>query len=302
MLASADDPTPYAHAPPVKPEPPVEPPPPQPLPPEVKPAPAPPVVQPPSLSPSPAATTSAPPDTPAARPTPEPPLAQLLGQAFRLELAGEHDQVVRQLHEAGLPDAAAVLLQCIVTSTRSADPSARGNLLTTLETLEHELRPQAPLTVNKACFCKRVIGFGLYDPLPEKDLPAFLGGTEGRPGERVLLYLEVSNFRTATTKGLDGITLHETLLTGSLQIERSRLAPHEQKLAAEIKIPREVRPSRSPRQDYFMRLEFNIPPGLAPGDYKLSVVLDDETPPTSGSEHALRHTSKMLEFRVVEAR
>jgi hypothetical protein len=233
----------------------------------------------------------------------DPPIVQALAKACKLELAGQHAEGVQVLRDAGLHDLAArMLLACAVRGGgASSDAALLDTMLPDVKKLELELQARAPLTLNKACFCKRIHGFGLYDPLPEKDLPTFLGGTDGRPGERVLLYLEVGNFQTVHTAVGDGTFLHETLLTGSLQIKPSGLARGRAPVAAEIKIPREVRPSRSPRQDYFMRLEFNVPPGLPPGTYTLEVKLEDETPPLERSAK-MRQASRMLEFRLVEAR
>jgi hypothetical protein len=199
-----------------------------------------------------------------------------------------------------LVDSTALLVQNTVSSaTPAAEPMAHTPATATV------VKPtpaRAPLTLTKACFCRRIIGFGLYDPLPE-DVPTFLGGTEGRPGERVLLYLEIGNFHTHHSK-VNDLSLYETLLNGSLQIYPSGLA--RAPMAAEIQIPREARPSRSLRQDYFMRLEFNVPPGLSPGTYSLKVLLEDETPtdeaPTTRGSGPGRQAHCLLEFRVVEAR
>jgi len=121
------------------------------------------------------------------------------------------------------------------------------------------LQESAKLQIRNASFCRRINGFGSYDRF-ERDV--------FRPGQPVLVYAEIDNFKTEpTTAGQ-----HRTLLRSTLRIfpENGSEKPVD---SVTLRAVEDV--SRSPRRDYFNSYEFTIPNDIAPGRYLLEITIDD---------------------------
>ncbi|MEZ6072112.1 MAG: hypothetical protein R3C10_18105 [Pirellulales bacterium] len=118
----------------------------------------------------------------------------------------------------------------------------RGALaLTHLRKAESHLSDGADLVVKNLTFITSVSSFGNYDAVDEP--------YEFAPGEQVLLYAEVANFRSDS----DGAA-YETQLSSSYEIRDAQgRRVHEQAV--------EPHPDRclSRRHDYYMGLKFNLP-------------------------------------------
>jgi len=114
----------------------------------------------------------------------------------------------------------------------------------------------APLEIRNLAFCRAVESFGSIKRF-EKD--------EFGPGQRVLLYAEIDNFRAErTAKG------YHTSLRSGYQIFDAAGRP-----AA----PRESTTTEdycgSPRRDYFIGCDFHLPTSLQPGRHTLRLTVED---------------------------
>src|SRR5262249_55553739 len=150
---------------------------------------------------------------------------------------------------------------------RNLGPQEKAALYEQLVQVSAVLRPQAPLAVEKMCFCRRISNYGLYDPLADDH--AFLAGVDKRHGELVQLYVEVRNFVNRQNG-----KFYETAL-------RSRLEIHDKRgLVARMDFPAQPDRSLSPRQDYFIHYQFHVPAMMEPGDeYTLTITLHDDNAP-----------------------
>ena len=122
------------------------------------------------------------------------------------------------------------------------------------------LQESARLQIRNASFCRRINGFGSYDRF-ERDV--------FRPGQPVLVYAEIDNFKTEPTAAGQ----HRTLLRSTLRIfpENGSEKPVD---SVTLRAVEDV--CRSPRRDYFNSYEFTIPNDIAPGRYLLEITIDDQ--------------------------
>jgi hypothetical protein len=162
-----------------------------------------------------------------------------------------------------------------------------------LRLLGARLGPLAPLSLDRACFCKAIDGFGQYERLD--DHHEFRAGPHGQPGERMQVYVEVRNFATMATRQGQ----YETRLSSTLEIKDERQQP-----VATMTPETSSDVSQSPRQDYFLNFQFQVPPKLKPGSYTLWVTVKDVTPAADGSSNSdkpaapTRQARKSLDFQV----
>jgi hypothetical protein len=163
-------------------------------------------------------------------------------------------------------------------------PEETAALLDQVDALAAALRERAPVELDRMCFCRdEVRSFGKVDRLPDDH--AFQTGTDGRPGERVHVYVEVKNFACRTLPG--GGT--ETALGGAVEV-------HDFRGQVVWRQDFPARPDRSlaRRQDYFICFSFNVPPRLPPdASYTLWVRVKDAAGP------AREAARRSLDFRVV---
>ena len=145
------------------------------------------------------------------------------------------------------------------------------------------LRPRSSLVIDKACFCERISAYGNYEPLPEDH--AFQGSTPNRPGERVLLYVELRNFASEAKNGR-----YVTRLVSSVEI-RDR---HGATVCPITRFPDE-KPIRSHTllHDLYNTYQFCVPDNLAAGTYTLVIKVTDQT-----RHEQPRVAEKALEFHV----
>ncbi len=177
-----------------------------------------------------------------------------------------------------------VLTVLLPLAARLGEKARRvDSLIEPLEALLDTLRAKAPLTIEKLCYCREIEGFGAYDPLPADH--CFQRGGEGRPGEQVLLYVELKNFLSRHAGAA-----HETALACTMTLRDSRsLVVWRQDLPAKVKR------SLSPRRDCYLPCYFRVPAGLPVGDYVLTLQVTDMT---AEEVTAQRVATRLVDFHV----
>jgi hypothetical protein len=146
--------------------------------------------------------------------------------------------------------------------------------LAQLDNVTETLRPLADFTIEKMCFCYHIAGFGVYYAWPEDHV--------FRPREQVQVYVELRNFDPRQRKNLYGIELNSTL----------EIRKPDGGIACQVN-PRDSRKpylSLSPRHDFFVNYQFEVPEDLEPNRYTLWIRVTDR--PTG------RTASRSMEFRV----
>ena len=164
-------------------------------------------------------------------------------------------------------------------------PAEMASTLEQLDKLIAELRQRAGLTLDRVCFCRRIDGFGQFEKLPE--VHQFQPGSEGRPGDRVHVYAELRNFGSRPNDGM-----YETTLSSSL-----RIVDLHNKEVVVLNLGSCVDRCKSRRQDYFLNVQFHVPPKLPAGIYTLHIVVEDQTLGVTG-DRANRLATRSLSFRV----
>jgi hypothetical protein len=168
-----------------------------------------------------------------------------------------------------------------------ASPQEIAVILEQQERLANLLRGRTALSLERACFARRIDGFGQYDPLPVT--PVFTAGSDGHHGDRTLFYAEVKNFLNK----FDG-KLHKIHLTALEEVYSSD---------GQWRWGRNLRDeptySLSPRQDVFVSFRFSPPPNLRPGNYVLVVAVRDES--TAAPNGQARIARCRVPFRIADA-
>ena len=154
----------------------------------------------------------------------------------------------------------------LLTESVTQDPSSANSDSQISETLErlrgfvHRLSTVADLKIANISFCTEVAGYGQFRPSPNIHF---------QPGDQVLVYCEVENYSTESCQGQEG-SRYCARLRGSyfiLDAEEKVVADHE---FAAI----EDRANKR-RDDFYVVFPVTVP-DLAPGDYRLFLLLDDQ--------------------------
>jgi hypothetical protein len=129
-----------------------------------------------------------------------------------------------------------------------------------LASAQRQLEAIAPLQLRSVSFCYKINSFGNFDRY-ERD--------EFRPGQPVLLYAEIRNFRSepATAGG------YVTRLKSHIEIRRG--GPDGQPVE-QNSFPSTEDTCRSIRHDYFHSYKIDLPQHLTPGPYALVLTVEDE--------------------------
>jgi hypothetical protein len=162
------------------------------------------------------------------------------------------------------------MLWALQSGLRPPAGSPRGDHWNTtadlLAAAQRRARELAPLHIRHACFCHRINNFGNYETFPRDEF---------RPGQPVLVYAEIQNFRSE----LAGPLGYRSRLRTALEI----LPGSETGGAATGATPMERRDfpatedlCRSERTDYFHSYRLDLPPQLSPGRYVLRLTITDE--------------------------
>lgn len=118
------------------------------------------------------------------------------------------------------------------------------------------LSESAALTVRNLHFCTEVKSYGVYTPFDQ---------TQFKPGQQVLIYVEVENFKSDDTP--QG---YHTSLRGSYQVLDA-----QGRRVEERELPLTEDYCRNPRRDYSIRYFLTIPARTYDGSYTLQLTLED---------------------------
>ena len=145
------------------------------------------------------------------------------------------------------------------------------------------LRSRSELIINKMCLCRRIKGFGIYDPMEENH--AYVSATTERQGEVVQVYVELKNFLSEPTKDGDYLTK----LACTLELRDG----HDERVWGHT-YQRSETTHRCKARLNDLHSNFSFPtPALPPGTYKLVLQIIDETQP----DHR-RVARQSIDFRV----
>ena len=221
-------------------------------------------------------------------PNPDDPLVGIL----KAHLEGRADAALPLLSGFDKPnqDLLMQLMPALVKASKvnpaTADPKELATIAGPFAAAANSLNKRAPLTLDKAVFCRSVTNFGRYDALPQN---AVL-----RPGTTNIIYFEIGNVASEPTNqnGVDG---YLTKLLCTWQIRDGNDRPliligksKESKDERLQQIDPKMDFSLSPLRDYYLQLVFNAP--LTPGNYSVHFKVRDSI---TG-----REVSRSLPFRV----
>ncbi len=222
------------------------------------------------------------------QPVPDPPLLA----AMRAYVENRPDDAIRHLEKLDRPNQEFALAVMPVLARGAAinhaapDPQEAAHLADQLNAAAVRLEAKAALRVEKVAFCKKISGFGRYDPWPTAQ--------PYRPGDLAQLYVEVRNLGSTSEAGKGGeayvsravVSLEVRDAKGTV-VEQTDPADYRQRVPV-VRFPHDE-PSRSPIRDYFQPYRINIP--SKPGVYTVTVEVRD---PASGRTAR----SQPAEFRV----
>lgn len=114
------------------------------------------------------------------------------------------------------------------------------------------------LEIKNLSFCSEVVDFGVTTPF---------ANTKFKPGEEVLLYLELDNFVSERSKDGKGF---ETQLQGSYEIKDSA-----GRRVADQTLPADTHVCKNIRRDYFIAYRIYMPQNISTGSYKLNLSVED---------------------------
>ena len=199
----------------------------------------------------------------------------LLLRIVRAEIEGRTDHALELLK--GLePANQEVVLALLPALTRGAtadiasDPTATALLADQLRFAAVRLAARSALVVENVALCRKVYGFGRYEPWPE--------GQPYKPNDLAQLYLEVRNLVSQPAAGPRGET-HLTYVRAAVEIRdaHGRLVdqPDPEDWRRRVPVVRfeKKQSSRGPVDDFHVLYAFPVPP--APGVYTVTVELRD---------------------------
>jgi hypothetical protein len=130
--------------------------------------------------------------------------------------------------------------------------------ITQLSSAIRRLQERAHLQIRNVTFSRQNFGYGSYERFTQNEV---------RPGQEVLLYAEIENFKSEPTA--DG--QYRTLLRSSIEI----LSPAGE-VRKRIDFPATEDLCRNYRRDYFHNYQFTIPDRLPLGPHVLKLAVFDE--------------------------
>ncbi len=228
---------------------------------------------------TPTAANSATRPTPPTSPTPTGAEPELVA-ALRCFMDKRPDTALPHLNRYE-PENQDVLLNLLPLTARMsegplshADPQEIAIILDQLQGIALALQPKASLVMDKACFCRQVRKFGVYEALGER--PSF------RQGELVEVYCEIRNVTCERSKLQSGD--YRTQLQSSLEIRNAATGWNIRSRNGKADV------SHTPQHDYYLHYKFAIKDDMRPGSYV--VMLEVVDVPTG------RRASRKLEFVV----
>jgi len=140
-----------------------------------------------------------------------------------------------------------------------ADPSDRATqTITQLRTAVNRLQEKSKLELRNVAFCQKIVNYGNYERMKRDEFT---------PGQPVLLYAEVENFKSEPTT--DGP--YRTILKSTVEIFDSR-----GQLVQSMPYPPTDDLCASPRRDYYNSYEFAIPQRIGLGAHTLKLTVEDQ--------------------------
>ncbi len=127
-----------------------------------------------------------------------------------------------------------------------------------MNTAVRRLQERADLQIRNVAFCRQIQYFGNYERFPRDEF---------RPGQEVLVYAELENFKSEPTA--DG--QYRTLLRSTIEL----LSPNGE-LRKQIDFPATEDLCRNYRRDYFHNYQFTIPDRIPLGPHTLKLTVFDE--------------------------
>jgi hypothetical protein len=129
------------------------------------------------------------------------------------------------------------------------------------------LRDVSALTLRNLTFCKKILGYGAFEPYDPGSLA---------PGQYVALYVEVENYHSRSTeKGF------ATLLASSYEI----VDDQNERVAGDV-FPDVDDVCRSRRRDFHIQYGLRLPTTIKPGRYHLNLIVRDRQGDKIGSTSA----------------
>ena len=114
-----------------------------------------------------------------------------------------------------------------------------------------------PLCIGKLCLCRKILGFGSFEPLHEPRVKA---------GQRILLYCEMTGMQYEAKEASFVSRLSSKIEIGSVDNGAFQWA-HELGPAEDV--------CGSRRHDFFVNYRFYLPETLPPGSYRLRLTQTD---------------------------
>jgi hypothetical protein len=233
---------------------------------------------------------SVPPSTPAvAIPSASEPA---LLAALRAYIENRPEDAIRHLStlDRASQDHALTLLPVLVRSSQmnqgTANPEEAAVIVDQLRALTARLETQAALKVEKVAFCRKISGFGRYEPWAE--------GQPYKPNDLAMLYVELRNVGSEPASGPGGESyLSRAVVSLEVRDANGKLVeqtdPSDWRRRVPIARFEQVDHTHSPLHDYSRTYRISVP--TQPGVYTVTVVVKDST-----GRRAAR--SQPAEFRV----
>ncbi len=143
--------------------------------------------------------------------------------------------------------------------TAMADPSDRATqTIAQLRTAVQRLKEKSKLELRNVAFCQKISSYGNYERVKRDEFT---------PGQSVLLYAEVENFKSeATTEGP-----YRTMLKSTIEI-------FESQGGMVVRMPFQAPDDlcASQRRDYYNTYEFAIPQRIGMGPHTLKLTVEDQ--------------------------
>jgi hypothetical protein len=174
----------------------------------------------------------------------------------------------------GAPETAGSWKTVLTALTTATDPETPDDELVGPRIREgvEALTALAPLEIEHLALCRRIHGFGGFDPLAADSI---------RAGQKVLIYCELAGLRSTPTD--DGY-----LSRLSSQVEIVHVGGGDPVWSQSLGIAEDR--CRRPRRDYYINYRITLPANLASGAYELRLTQTDLT--------SDRMASRSLEFTV----
>lgn len=157
---------------------------------------------------------------------------------------------------------------------KDGDPAAAGEVLDRAAT---EIRVVDNARISRAVLCRRVMGFGQYDPF---SAPIFLAGRSNR----ALVYVEVDHLSHRAARDRDpGVSDQGWSASASdplwaIEVSEELGLWHDADGSLQWRKPEQtvVEVSRQRRHDFYLVQAIDLPETLSVGNYKLKIVVRDK--------------------------